>query len=128
MADTFDFRSWSIDLSDLSSLLYRSSFLPSLVRLQQEELIANLVPFDYEQIEAAKSSWLDGKELATALSDSHLTLDELHLTLHKPSALMRYAHYRFGPGLEETYLSSQGSRDQVVYSLLRSRSYPLIRE
>ena len=34
----------------------------------------------------------------------------------------------FTPGLEERFLVSKGSRDQVIYSLLRVKDYALARE
>ena len=42
--------------------------------------------------------------------------------------MRRFAKQRFGPGLEETFLSSRGGRDLVIYSLLRVRDAGLARE
>ena len=42
--------------------------------------------------------------------------------------MRRFAHQRFAPGLEERFLSSKGSRDLVIYSLLRVKDYALARE
>ena len=48
--------------------------------------------------------------------------------LRRPEALRRFAHQRFAPGLEDRFLSSKGSRDLVIYSLLRVKDYALARE
>ena len=42
--------------------------------------------------------------------------------------MRRFALQRFAPGLEERFLASKGSRDQVIYSLLRVKDYALARE
>ena len=56
------------------------------------------------------------------------TESDLHLHVLRPEALRRFAEQRFGPGLEERFLSFQGGCDQVIYSLLRVRDAGLARE
>ena len=64
----------------------------------------------------------------SAFSKKGWTSADLDLHLRRPEALRRFAHQRFAPGLEDRFLASKGSRDLVIYSLLRVKDYGLARE
>ena len=50
------------------------------------------------------------------------------LSLALPEALRLFSEQQFGPGLEECFLSSNGSYDEVVYSVLRLHDPDLLQE
>ena len=62
------------------------------------------------------------------MHEKHWDEADLDLHLHLPEALKRFALSRFGPGLEEEFLSVKGGHDQIMYSLLRSRDLGLVQE
>ena len=68
------------------------------------------------------------KTLAQVLEARGWSERDLDLHLQRPEALRRFSKQRFGPGLEDAFLSSRGGRDQVIYSLLRVRDAGLARE
>lgn len=125
-----DFRceAWQISVENLLTLVRRSGVLRSLVRLQVEESIADLVPADQKLLQVARQSWLGDRDLKSALEDRSWSEEDLTSHLHRPLALQRFAEQRFGPGLEESFLGTQGGRDQIVYSLIRCREAGLLRE
>ena len=114
--DKFFFQSWSCSQDELQRLILISRTARSLIRLQQELEIASIVPIDQDFISSAKDSWLSGRDLTDALAESNWTEDILVHHLHLPNALTRFSSQRFSPGLEDSFLSTQGSRDQIVYS------------
>ena len=93
-----------------------------------EEEIASAVPIDHSRLEEEKDAWLGGRNLKDALRDVQWSESDLDLHLHLPDALYRFSSQRFGPALEEIFLSSQRDRDVIVYSLIRTRDQPLSRE
>ena len=78
--------------------------------------------------EDTRSRYLNGRPQAECLKEKGWTSADLELHLRRPEALSRFAHQRFGPGIEERFLASKGSRDLVIYSLLRVKDYGLARE
>lgn len=123
-----EFHSWSCSHDLFFQLVSRSQLLPSLIRRQQEEYISSLVPVNSDLLSKKRQEWLSGRELSEALSSVQWTESDLDLHLHLPDALQRFAQQRFGPGLEETFLSSKGSRDLIIYSLIRHHDPDFIRE
>jgi len=124
----YKYRCWEVSSGDLLGLVRRSDKARSLLRLQVEEEIANIVPFDESLLDSRRQSWLGDQSLDDALKDHSWVESDLTLHLHRPLALQRFAEQRFGPGLEEAFLGGQGDRDQIVYSLIRSRDSALLRE
>lgn len=116
------------DESEIASLVKRMELLPKLVRRQQEELILEHVPLPHEWIEEQRQAFLGEQSLAQVLETRGWSERDLDVYLQLPEALRRFAKQRFGPGLEETFLSSRGGRDLVIYSLLRVRNAGLARE
>ena len=62
------------------------------------------------------------------LGEKGWTPADFELHLRRSEALRRFAHQRFAPGLEDRFLASKGSRDTVIYSMLRVKDYGLARE
>ena len=128
--DYFRYEAWQVESSMIFWSLYVDRELPrSLLRLQVEESIADLVPVDQKSLNDARQHWLGERSLEDLPFDSR-SWSEADLTshLHRPVALQRFAEQRFGPGLEESFLGTHGSRDQIVYSLIRCRDAGLLRE
>jgi len=126
--DDFRYESWQIPVKDLLMLVRRSSVSRSLLRLHVEESIAALVPLDEDQLQESRQRWLGDRDLQAALQSRSWSESDLTLHLHRQDALQRFAEQRFGPGLEESFLGTQGGRDQIVYSLIRCRDAALMRE
>ncbi|TCD58127.1 peptidylprolyl isomerase [Synechococcus sp. BS55D] len=101
---------------------------PKLIRRHLEEQIVKLVPIEQPWIDESRSSFLDGSLPDERLAELGWEPADLDLHLRRPEALRRFAKQRFAPGLEERFLASKGSRDLVIYSLLRVRDYALARE
>jgi hypothetical protein len=112
----------------VQDLARRMELGPQLLRRQQEELITALVPLESEWLESSREAFLAGESLDSALARRRWSETDLELHLARPEALRRFAEQRFGPGLEEAFLASQGGHDQIIYSMLRVRDTGLARE
>ena len=108
-------------LPDLADLVRRMELEPQLLRRKIEEEIALLVPITEEDLSAAEGDLLGEQDRSAWMKARGWTEHDLELHLRRPRALQRYAQQQFGPGLEELFLAAQGSRDQVIYSMLRVR-------
>ena len=86
------------------------------------------MPIDDAWIENAFLNFLNGRSQDELLQEKGWTRADLDLHLRRPEALRLFALQRFGPGIEELFLSSKGARDLVIYSLLRVKDYGLARE
>ena len=118
---------------EIVSITKRMNLMPSLVRRHIEEEVISLVQLPPEWHENAFQEFLKGEELTQAKLDSWLnkkgwTKDDLKLHLARPEALYRFSKQRFGPGLEEKYLSNAADMDTVIYSLVRVRDPMLANE
>ena len=109
-------------------LVRRMDLGPKIVRRYLEEQITLLVPLEDSWLEESRSNLLNGRSIEDFLQEKCWTNADLELHLRRPEALRRFAHQRFAAGLEERFLSSRGSRDLVIYSLLRVKDYALARE
>ena len=114
--------------SEIAGLVMRLELLPQLIRRQQEELILEQVPIDDDWLDDRRQSFLGDQTLDEVLGSRCWSERDLDLHLQLPEALQRFAKQRFAPGLEDTFLSSHGDRDQVIYSLLRVCDSGLARE
>jgi len=114
--------------AELVALVRRLELKPQLLRRQQEELIAALVPIDDDWLARQRQQVLADRHLQDWLADRGWSDEDFDLHLRLPEALNRFARQRFGPGLEERFLQAQGARDEVIYSLLRVRDPGLARE
>ena len=113
---------------DVLSLVRRMELKPKLLRRHQEEQIIALVPIEESFLEEHRLKFLDGRACDECLEEKGWTNADLDLYLRRIEALRRFAHQRFAPGLEDRFLSSKGSRDLVIYSMLRVKDYGLARE
>ena len=113
---------------EVLALVRRMDLTPSLVRRRLEEEIIRLVnlPIDFQ--EQAIADFCGDQDQETLLTAKGWTEIDLQLHVLRPEALRRFAAQRFGPGLEDRFLSFKGGRDQVIYSLLRVRDPGLARE
>jgi len=119
---------FSLPDADLAALVRRLELMPQLLRRQQEEQIVALVPLDSDWLADQRGQALADGSLEQLLEQRGWTEADFDLHLRRPEALLRFARQRFGPGLEERFLEGQGSRDEVIYSLLRVRDPGLVRE
>ena len=114
--------------SEICALVRRMELLPQLLRRQQEEAIAATVPLPDAWLQEQRQALQAEQTLEQLLAQRDWSEPDLDLHLRLPEALLRFARQRFGPGLEETFLATRGSRDEVIYSLLRVRDAGLARE
>ena len=114
--------------SEITAFVRRMDLLPRLVRRQQEELILERVPIESEWLQQQRQAFIGDQTIQIVLDSHGWSERDLDLNLLRPEALRRFAKQYFGPGLEESFLSSHGGRDEVIYSLLRVRDAGLARE
>ena len=114
--------------ADVLALVRRMELEPKLLRRHLEEQIIALVPLEDCWLEESRSSFLNGRPLDDCLQEKGWDSVDLDLHLRRVEALRRFAHQRFAPGVEERFLASKGSRDLVIYSLVRVKDYALARE
>ena len=112
----------------VQSLLRRLELLPQLLRRQEEEAIIAAVGLSPDWLEEQRQGCLGETTLVDWLAAKGWQAHDLDLHLARPEALKRFASQRFGPGLEDLFLASQGAYDQIVYSLLRVRDPSLAQE
>ena len=117
-----------VDDQLLKALIRRCEITDVLLRRREEELITKLVPLEPQALEDAISNLIGNHERESWLLQRGWTEDDLRLCAARPLALDLFAQQRFGPGLEEAFLSSRGAHDEIVYSLLRVRDAGLSRE
>ncbi|MCP9775648.1 peptidylprolyl isomerase [Cyanobium sp. WAJ14-Wanaka] len=113
---------------EVLALVRRMELLPQLVRRQQEEAIINCVDLPQDWIDAQRQELLGDQDLEAYLRAKGWHSTDLDLQLCRAEALRRFASQLFGPGLEEAFLACQGSRDEVIYSLLRVSDAALAHE
>ena len=113
---------------EVARLLRRSGQDRSLLRCRVEEEIVQRVPIAADQLEHQREAWRQGGDLKAMLEQRGWDEQDLLFHLSRPLALRAFAEQRFGPGLEETFLSSGAARDSLVYSLIRVRDPALAQE
>ena len=116
------------DVNELHRLIDATQLLPKLIRRQQEEEVLQLIDIEESWIDSAVTASLGSKTIDHVLFDRNITLSSYRLSLTLPEALRRFSEQQFGPGLEEAFLASRGSYDQVVYSALRVHDPDLLQE
>jgi hypothetical protein len=114
--------------TELAALVRRMELEPQLLRRRIEEEITAQVPCSSEDLAQAEAKLLGEQSRESWLESKGWTPEDLSLHLRRPIALQRFADQQFAPGLEELFLASQGSRDEVIYSMLRLRDRGLARE
>ena len=117
-----------LDVETTAALVRRLELHPTLIKRQEEEAITALVPLPDSWVSERIQELLDDQDQEQFLSDRGWSQDDLRLHVSRPEALRRFAEQRFGPGLEEEFLSSRGAHDEIIYSLLRVRDPALLRE
>ena len=118
----------SLSDDELLGLVRRMELTSSLVRRHLEEEIIRLVNLPSDYLEQALADFCGDQDQDALLIQKGWTEADLQLHVLRPEALRRFAAQRFGPGLEDRFLGFKGSRDQVIYSLLRVRDAALARE
>ena len=94
------------------------SLEPKLIRRYLEEQIIALVPIEQSWMERDTLQFFEwSTRRKTIFKRMAGRGNDLELHIRRPEALRRFAHQRFGPGLEERFLASKGSRDLVIYSI-----------
>lgn len=117
-----------MDVETMAALVRRLELHPTLLKRQEEEAITALVPLSEDWVAERVQELLADQPQEQFLAARGWTQDDLCLHVRRPEALRRFAEQRFGPGLEEQFLSSRGAHDQIIYSLLRARDPALVRE
>jgi hypothetical protein len=112
----------------LEGLVRRLDLLPTLCRRMMEEEIVSVVPLSDHWYSSRLLEFLNGEDIDVLLEQRQWTHSDLELHIRRPEALKRFALQRFGPGLEEYFLSQQGQRDRVIYSFLRVKDPLLLQE
>ena len=140
----YSFRKWFISGDDLRSLIVRSQSVRDLLRRQIEEQITGIV---FPDLSPTSDQWdnfvqsMGLKDVDIQFSDrsssSHLqewlssrdwSLDDLDIHILRPHALSLFKEQRYGPGVEELFLTRKNDLDTVIYSLLRVKDPGLARE
>ena len=101
---------------------------PKLLRRLEEENIVSLVSLSREFLDSELKKTIGDTNLEEYLNLRGWSNSDLDLSLARPEALRLFALYHFGPSLEENFLASHGSYDQVIYSILRVRDASLAQE
>ena len=117
-----------IDPGHQSALLRRLELFPRLLRRQQEELIADLVPIESSVLEQMQAKLLGDVPLDQYLRQRYLTDEDFRINLRINECLLRFAVSTFGAGIDERFLQAAGSYDEVIYSFIRVSDYGLSRE
>ena len=117
-----------LDVETTAALVRRLELHPTLMRRQEEEAITAMVPLSEEWVSERVQVLLGDQSEDEFLAVRGWSQDDLRLHASRPEALRRFAEQRFGPGLEEQFLSSRGAYDKIIYSLLRARDAALVRE
>ena len=114
--------------SEILALVSRMELAPSLLKRHLEEEIVSLVKIPSDWVDQAVIEAHGDQSLELFLSQKGWSEADLFIHVSRPEALRRFAAQRFGPGLEDRFLSSKGGLDQVIYSLIRVRDAGLARE
>ncbi len=117
-----------LDANTVTDLVRRLELHSTLLKRLEEEEITKLVSLPEDWVEASIAALLDGTPHHQFLESRQWTEEDLWLHVCRPEALKRFSEQHFGPGLEEQFLKSRGSYDQIIYSLLRVRDPALARE
>tara|TARA_Y100001968_G_scaffold322954_1_gene359888 strand:- start:971 stop:1711 length:741 start_codon:yes stop_codon:yes gene_type:complete len=118
---------------DILNLIYRMELIPVLLKRYIEEQIVSLVKLPNEWQQKALEQFLNVEkiqmnDLDKWLSKKCWSKEDLNLHLSRSEALYRFSKQRFGPGLEEKYLSTAADLDTVIYSLVRVKDSLLAKE
>ena len=117
-----------LDVETTAALVRRLELNPTLIKRQEEEAITAMVPLPEVWVSQRIQELLADQTEEQFLEARGWSRNDLRLHVCRPEALARFAEQRFGPGLEEQFLSSRGANDQIIYSLLRVRDPSLVRE
>ena len=114
-------------------LILRMELMPMILQRHIEEEIVDLVQLSESWQKNAFEEFMKGEKLSKDELNSWLkkkgwNKDDLALHLARPEALFRFSKQRFGPGLEEKYLTNAADLDTVIYSLVRVKNLNLAHE
>ena len=117
-----------LDSNTTAALVRRLELKATLLKRLEEEKITRCVALPDSWVEERIDAVLDGVPRQQYLDDRGWSEEDLWLHVCRPEALRRFADQHFGAGLEEQFLASRGSHDQIIYSLIRVRDPALARE
>ena len=126
--------SWQVGAQRLAQLVRRCELSPILVRRSIEEEIVALVALPQAEQDQLLTTFCEEQQLQDpkALEDWQRQRgwcrEDLIQHLIRPVALRLFAEQRYGPGIEEYFLSRKNDLDVAIYSLLRVRDAGLARE
>ena len=121
------FKQWSIDSEKIEQIIKQSGLAMQILRTNIEDDIASLVSLEETHINQLIETFTETNQLSEPetlkrwLEDRDWSEQDLRLHVCKPEALKRFSEQKFGPGLEEYFLSQKHKLDVVLYSLLRVR-------
>lgn len=125
---------WQVGAQRLAELVRRCELSPLLLRRSIEEEIVVLVDLPQAEQDQLLNKFCEEQQLQDpmALEDwqrqKGWCRDDLIQHLIRPVAIRLFAEQRYGPGIEEYFLSRKNDLDVAVYSLLRVRDAGLARE
>ena len=95
LEDCMDPSVFPLDNESVFNLVRRDNLWPRLIRRQEEEFIAELVPIESEWIESQRESFLGDRTLEDVLREKHWDDFDLNLHLRLPEALKRFGNCPF---------------------------------
>ena len=114
-------------------LVKRMNLSSKIMQRYIEEQIIQIVNLSEAWHSNALEQFLKSKKIIDAdlsnwLEQRSWDKEDLQIHLAREESLYRFSKQRFGPGLEERYLSSAANLDSVIYSVVRLRNKMLARE
>lgn len=127
---------WQLSDPALRQLIRRCELAPVLLRRAIEEEIMALVQPDLQPDPDTWAAFYQAQQLESGdapaleawLQRRGWQEQDLRLHLLRGPALQRFMEQRYGPGLEEHFLTRKHELDSAIYSLLRVRDAGLARE
>ena len=125
---------WQVGAQRLAELVRRCELSPILLRRSIEEEIVVLVNLPQAEQDQLLNTFCEEQHLQDPLAledwqrQKGWSRDDLIQHLIRPVALRLFAEQRYGPGIEEYFLSRKNDLDVAIYSLLRVRDAGLARE
>ena len=121
------FKQWRVDHESIEQVIKRSQLATQLLRTTIEDNITSLVSLEDSRVNQLVEAFIEANHLSDPetlkywLEERDWTEDDLRLHVSRPEALKKFSEQKFGPGLEEYFLSQKHKLDIVLYSLLRVR-------
>ena len=127
MQQPFD-PSQAFSLESLVSLITRLDLWSKILYRQEQENILACVELKESEADRLVQEYTAELDRSSSPTRDLLTSLDIRINACLPEALRLYSHHQFSQSIEERYLSLEGSRDSVIYSLIRSTDFALVRE